>query len=91
MVPLRDESRLMLRTMRDLPGLAALATDWVDDCMLPVAEGFADLLLRTRCLDFTGQATQQVRNLSLDLRPSMLDDLGLVATRARHPTEGSLS
>jgi signal transduction histidine kinase len=26
------------------------------------------------------EATQQVRNLSLDLRPSMLDDLGLVAT-----------
>ena len=25
-------------------------------------------------------ATQQVRNLSLDLRPSMLDDLGLIAT-----------
>ena len=26
------------------------------------------------------RATQQVRNLSLDLRPSMIDDLGLVAT-----------
>ncbi|MBI1882281.1 MAG: GAF domain-containing protein, partial [Chloroflexi bacterium] len=31
-------------------------------------------------IDIVEQAIQQVRNLSLDLRPSMLDDLGLVAT-----------
>ena len=31
-------------------------------------------------IQIVDQATQQVRNLSLDLRPSMLDDLGLVAT-----------
>ncbi len=31
-------------------------------------------------LSIVDQAIQQVRNLSLDLRPSMLDDLGLVAT-----------
>jgi signal transduction histidine kinase len=31
-------------------------------------------------MDIVEQAIQQVRNLSLDLRPSMLDDLGLVAT-----------
>lgn len=31
-------------------------------------------------LDIVEQAIQQVRNLSLDLRPSLLDDLGLVAT-----------
>jgi signal transduction histidine kinase len=30
-------------------------------------------------VNITAQALQQVRNLSLDLRPSMLDDLGLVA------------
>jgi len=31
-------------------------------------------------LHIVDRATQQVRNLSLDLRPSILDDLGLVAT-----------
>jgi two-component system, NarL family, sensor histidine kinase UhpB len=31
-------------------------------------------------IQIVDQATQQVRSLSLDLRPSMLDDLGLVAT-----------
>ncbi len=31
-------------------------------------------------IQIVDQATQQVRNLSLDLRPSMLDDLGLVST-----------
>jgi signal transduction histidine kinase len=31
-------------------------------------------------ISIVDHATQQVRNLSLDLRPSMLDDLGLVAT-----------
>ncbi|MCK6624882.1 MAG: GAF domain-containing sensor histidine kinase [Anaerolineae bacterium] len=31
-------------------------------------------------MDIVEQAIQQVRNLSLDLRPSLLDDLGLVAT-----------
>jgi PAS domain S-box-containing protein len=31
-------------------------------------------------MDIIEQAIQQVRNLSLDLRPSMLDDLGLLAT-----------
>ncbi len=31
-------------------------------------------------VEIVEQAIQQVRNLSLDLRPSMLDDLGLVAT-----------
>jgi signal transduction histidine kinase len=31
-------------------------------------------------MDIVEDAIQQVRNLSLDLRPSMLDDLGLVAT-----------
>ncbi|HEU4386496.1 MAG TPA: PAS domain S-box protein [Blastocatellia bacterium] len=30
-------------------------------------------------VNITSQALQQVRNLSLDLRPSMLDDLGLIA------------
>ncbi|HMQ50910.1 MAG TPA: PAS domain S-box protein [Anaerolineae bacterium] len=34
----------------------------------------------THCLSTVDQLLQQVRNLSLDLRPSMLDDLGLVAT-----------
>jgi signal transduction histidine kinase len=31
-------------------------------------------------IDIVDQASQQVRNLALDLRPSMLDDLGLVPT-----------
>jgi PAS domain S-box-containing protein len=31
-------------------------------------------------IQIVDQAIQQVRNLSLDLRPSMLDDLGLIAT-----------
>ena len=31
-------------------------------------------------IEIVDRATQQVRNLSLDLRPSMLDDLGLPAT-----------
>lgn len=31
-------------------------------------------------MDIVEQAIQQVRNLSLDLRPSLLDDLGLIAT-----------
>jgi two-component system sensor histidine kinase UhpB len=31
------------------------------------------------CLDIVGQAIQQVRDFALDLRPSMLDDLGLAA------------
>jgi signal transduction histidine kinase len=79
MAALPDKSLLMLRTMRDLTGLAALATDWVDDRPIPVAKGSAEVLLRTRRLDLTDQTTQQVRNLWLDLRPTMLDDLGLVA------------
>lgn len=31
-------------------------------------------------IEIVGQALQQVRDLSLDLRPSLLDDLGLIAT-----------
>jgi signal transduction histidine kinase len=31
------------------------------------------------CTAIVDLAIQQVRNLSLDLRPSLLDDLGLVA------------
>ena len=34
----------------------------------------------TDSIDIAEHALQQVRNLSLDLRPSLLDDLGLVAT-----------
>jgi len=42
----------MLRTVRDLAALAALSADWTDGPPLQVAEGLADLLLRTLGLDF---------------------------------------
>jgi len=42
----------MLRAMRDLAGLAALSDEWVGGRTLHVAEGLADLLLRTLRLDF---------------------------------------
>ena len=53
----------------------------------------ADLLPRLEeCIGMVNRAIEQVRNLSLDLRPSILDDLGLVpALRwyARHFSERS--
>jgi hypothetical protein len=88
MAVLPDKSRLTVRTMRVLTGLATLATDWVDDRPIPIAERSADLPLRTRSLDLTNQANQQVRNPWLDLRRLRLDDLGVVATvrwYAYHP------
>jgi signal transduction histidine kinase len=37
-----------------------------------------------RCRELIGQLIEQVRNLSLDLRPSQLDDLGLAAALQGH-------
>jgi hypothetical protein len=51
MASLPNESRLALRTLRDLAALAALSTDSADDRPRPVAEGLADLLLRSLRLD----------------------------------------
>jgi signal transduction histidine kinase len=50
---------------------------------LQVALGGCDAAVRPRMeesIAIVGQAIQQVRNLSLELRPSMLDDLGLIST-----------
>jgi hypothetical protein len=80
MAVLPEKSRLTVRTMRVLTGMAALATDWVDDRPIPIAERSADLLLRTRSLDLSNQANQQLRNPWLDLRLLRLDGLGVVAT-----------
>lgn len=50
-------------------GLRAAARSRGDGGRRPIEE----------CLDIVDGAIRQVRNLSLDLRPSMLDDLGLVS------------
>jgi len=49
---LRDESRVMIGTIRDLAALAALSADLVGGRPLEVAERFADLLVKVLSLDF---------------------------------------
>jgi len=74
-----EERRHLARELHDEIGqvLSAISVN------LHVVIASCDGTARTRLEDSIGivdQAIQQVRNLSLDLRPSMLDDLGLVPT-----------
>ena len=51
MDPVADETRTLRRTMRDLVALSALPAVWAGYRPLQVAEGLADVLLRTLRLD----------------------------------------
>jgi PAS domain S-box-containing protein len=74
-----QERRHLARELHDEIGqvLSALS---INIQALKAASGTAATALIDESLQIVDLATQQVRNLSLDLRPSMLDDLGLVAT-----------
>lgn len=54
--------------------LAAIKKDLPPQCLTPIKERLAEASLLTE------QTLEQIRELSLNLRPSMLDDLGLVPT-----------
>ena len=74
-----EERRHLARELHDEIGqvLSAISVN------LHAVKGVCDAAAGPRIeesIHIVDQATQQVRNLSLDLRPSMLDDLGLVAT-----------
>jgi len=74
-----EERRHLARELHDEIGqvLSAISIN------LHAVKGVCDAAASSRIAEsihIVDQATQQVRNLSLDLRPSMLDDLGLVAT-----------
>jgi PAS domain S-box-containing protein len=74
-----EERRHLARELHDEIGqvLSAISVN------LHAVKGVCDAAAFPRLeesIHIVDQATQQVRNLSLDLRPSMLDDLGLAAT-----------
>jgi signal transduction histidine kinase len=74
-----EERRHLARELHDEVGqvLSAIVVN------LHAVKGVCDAAAWPRldeCLGIVDGAIQQVRNLSLDLRPSMLDDLGLAAT-----------
>jgi PAS domain S-box-containing protein len=74
-----EERRHIARELHDEIGqvLSAISVN------LHAVKGLCDPAARPRIeesIEIVDRATQQVRNLSLDLRPSMLDDLGLPAT-----------
>ena len=74
-----QERRHIARELHDEIGqvLSAISVN------LHIVKTVCDVAARSRIeesLEIVDQATQQVRNLSLNLRPSMLDDLGLAAT-----------
>jgi PAS domain S-box-containing protein len=76
-----EERRRLARELHDEIGqvLSAIGVN------LHAAKGLSDAAAWPRldeCLGIVDRAVQQVRNLALDLRPSMLDDLGL-ATAVR--------
>jgi PAS domain S-box-containing protein len=74
-----EERRHIARELHDEIGqvLSAISVN------LHAVKGLCDPAARPlieESIEIVDRATQQVRNLSLDLRPSMLDDLGLPAT-----------
>ncbi len=74
-----EERRHIARELHDEIGqvLSAISVNLHD---LKGMNDSADGPLIADSISIVDQAMQQVRNLSLDLRPSILDDLGLVAT-----------
>jgi signal transduction histidine kinase len=74
-----QERRHLARELHDEIGQALCAIS----VNLHAIKGLCDAATWPRIeesIQIADRATQQVRNLSLDLRPAMLDDLGLVAT-----------
>ncbi len=74
-----NERRRIARELHDQIGQALTAIKIGMQTTERLSDEDARLTSLENCLHLVDQAMQQVRNLSLDLRPSMLDDLGLVA------------
>ncbi len=72
-----DERRRISRELHDEIGQALTVTKISLQAMDRTAEDFA--LATQHTMETIESVVQQVRNLSLDLRPPMLDDFGLVA------------
>ena len=72
-----DERRRISRELHDEIGQALTVTKVSLEALKKTAGELASAAERT--MSTVANAVQQVRNLSLDLRPPMLDDLGLVA------------
>jgi PAS domain S-box-containing protein len=72
-----QERRRLARELHDEIGQVLTAVQINIEALrrLPVTPSITDRLQES--IDLVGRALQQVRDLSLDLRPSLLDDLGL--------------
>jgi len=73
-----SEHRLLAHELHDEIGQALTAVKLNLHRLERLSENPTSHKVLTDCLHVTETALQQVRNLSLDLRPSMLDDLGLL-------------
>lgn len=74
-----SERRLIARELHDEIGQVLTAVQLNMEALKQSPEGRALAGRVDESLDLIQHALQQVRNLSLDLRPSLLDDLGLVS------------
>jgi PAS domain S-box-containing protein len=77
-----DERARLARELHDEIGqmLTALKLDLRSLLDSPDLAGFSDVSTLREDLEIVSNLLERVRNLSLDLHPHMLDDLGLVAT-----------
>lgn len=75
-----SERRHLARELHDEIGQALTAIKLNLNCLNQPALPPASASLVHDAVDIVDQTLQQVRGLALDLRPSMLDDIGLVAT-----------
>jgi PAS domain S-box-containing protein len=73
------ERRHIARELHDQIGQSLTAIKLNLNALQPAAQGMPAQTLLQESLDIVGQTLNQVRELSLDLRPAMLDDLGLLA------------
>ena len=73
------ERRHLARELHDEIG-QALTTIRMNIHALNFLDGTADHSRQAECLGIVDGTIQQVRNIALELRPSMLDNLGLVST-----------